>query len=166
MDFSFVTGFPEESKVWIYQSDKDFTEEQAKAIEAKLNSFAAQWTSHNEQTKTIGKVLFNRFVVLITDETDVIVGGCATDSSFRFLREIEKEYGINIFDRMTLLFKKGENIIPITLLQLDEKIAEGVIDEQAILFNNSVHSLGEMKTNWMIPAGKSWMANYFKKETA
>ncbi len=165
MNLNFAEGFPSSSRVWIYQCNRELTETEAKQIEEKLSSFAKQWTSHKQQISAVGKVLFNRFAILLADSTQVKVGGCSQDASFDFVREVEKEFGITLFDRLTMLFKKDNEIISIPFSELNEKFAEGVIDEQTIFFNNLVQTLSEMQTNWMVPVGQSWLISRLK-ETA
>jgi hypothetical protein len=36
-----------------------------------------------------------------------------------------------------------------------------MIEKDTLTFNNAVTTLGEMKTDWQIPAGESWLAKYF-----
>jgi hypothetical protein len=36
----------------------------------------------------------------MADETATGVSGCSTDSSVRLIKEIEKIFGVNMFDRM------------------------------------------------------------------
>ena len=43
--------FSEQSRVWIYQSDRELSDEQAKQVLDQLNLFAAEWTAHNHQLK-------------------------------------------------------------------------------------------------------------------
>jgi len=163
MNIHFAEGFPPGSRVWIYQSNRELTENEAKQIEEKFAAFARQWTAHKQQLNALGKVLFNRFAILLADETQTKVGGCSQDESFDFIREIENEFGITLFDRLTLLFKKDNEIISVPFSELNEKFSEGVIDEQTIFFNNLVQTLAEMQANWMIPVGRSWLISRVKE---
>jgi len=48
------------------------------------------------------------------------------------------------------------------LMELKEKIREGDIQFEAITFNNLIKTKKELKNNWLIPAGESWMKRYYK----
>ena len=165
MNFSFANEFSPKSRVWVYQSNTDFTEEETKEIEALLSAFSKQWTAHDQQLKAIGKILFNRFIVLLVDETHAGASGCSIDKSVHFIKEIENEYGVDLFDRLKLLFKSENEIISIPLSELNEKFSEGVINEQSIFFNNTVQTLSELQSNWMVPVANSWLASRLKKES-
>jgi hypothetical protein len=61
--------FSEQSRVWIYQADKELTDKQASDLLDLLTQFAAEWTAHNHQLKAKAEVRYNRFLILIVDES-------------------------------------------------------------------------------------------------
>ena len=84
--------FIPDSKVWIYQSNRIFTLNEALEIEELLKEFTLQWKSHGTPVKGEAHLFFGQFIVLIADETATGVSGCSTDSSVRLIKEIEKKY--------------------------------------------------------------------------
>ena len=82
--------FSENSRVWIYQSDKELNDEQAVRVATLLNNFATQWTAHNHQLKAKAEVRYNRFLVLIVDETQAGASGCSIDKSANFMKALEQ----------------------------------------------------------------------------
>ena len=78
--------FHPDSRIWIYQSDRMFSEKETEAIDEMLRQFTDSWTSHGAKVKGFGKVFFNRFIVLMADETSSGVSGCSTDSSVRLIK--------------------------------------------------------------------------------
>src|SRR6476620_6198806 len=94
--------FADDSKVWIYQSNRPFTLHEALQIEALLEEFTCRWKSHSIYVKGFGNLFFGQFIILMADETATGVSGCSTDSSVRLIKEIEKVFGVNMFDRMAL----------------------------------------------------------------
>ncbi|MFX7025331.1 hypothetical protein ABTI08_20805, partial [Acinetobacter baumannii] len=73
--------FNDNSRVWIYQSSKLFTLEEAFAIEDMLIQFVSNWKSHGTPVKGYANLLFGQFIILMADETATGVSGCSTDSS-------------------------------------------------------------------------------------
>ena len=90
--------FDPASKVWVYQSSRVFTIGEALQIEEMINQFAQSWLSHGVPVKGAAYLFFGQFVVLMADETATGVSGCSTDSSVRLIKEIEKTFGVNMFD--------------------------------------------------------------------
>src|ERR1700759_2402073 len=84
--------FDNNSRVWIYQSSRPFTLEEATQIDSTLRQFADSWKSHGDDVKGFAKLQFNQFVIIIADETQAGVSGCSTDSSVRIIKQIEQQF--------------------------------------------------------------------------
>ena len=147
------------SRVWIYQSDRSFTEPEQMEIDELLLQFTNSWTSHGAKVKGFGKLFFNQFIVLLADETVSGVSGCSTDSSVRLIKEIENRYNADLFNRQNLAFFTGENIIQIPLSKLNEAISDKLINTETCYFNNVVLSKKELEDKWIVPLKNSWLQN-------
>src|SRR3978361_2025907 len=112
--------FSEQSRVWIYQSDKELGDEQAKQLLDQLNNFATAWTAHNQQLKAKAEVRYNRFLILIVDESQAGASGCSIDKSVNFMKQLEQEFGINLFDRFNLAYRDGEEVKSVPRHQFEE----------------------------------------------
>src|SRR6195952_6127637 len=102
--------FSEQSRVWIYQSDKQLYDAQVNELQQQLDNFTAEWTAHNHQLKAKAEIRYNRFLILIVDETQAGASGCSIDKSVNFMKKIEQQFGINLFDRFNLAYRQGEKI--------------------------------------------------------
>ena len=152
--------FPDNARVWIYQSSRAFIEKEQTEIDEQLYHFYAQWLSHGTPVKGWAKLLFRQFVVVMADETDDMVSGCSTDSSVRIIKSIERQYDVNFFDRMmiTFLVKNKAEMLPFT--QVQYAIDRGYIGKDTLLFNNAaVHTKKDLFEKWLAPLGESWLAN-------
>ena len=153
--------FSQNSRVWIYQSNKELTAEQTTQIQQQLNAFAQSWTAHNNQLKATGIVQYNRFLILVVDESQAGASGCSIDKSVRFMKELEQEYGINLFDRFNLAYRDANVIKSIPRNEFEELIKAGIITEDTIVFNNLVQTLAELETKWEVPLKDSWHIQLF-----
>lgn len=150
-------GFSDQSRVWIYQSSRPFSEKEEREIDEQLHHFYAQWQAHGAPVKGWAKLLFRRFIVLMADETTVTVSGCSTDSSVRVIKSIERQYDVNLFDRLSITFLvKGQpEVLPMG--QVQYAIDKGYIDGETLLFNNLVATKGDMMKHWLQPLHYSWL---------
>ncbi len=151
-------NFSPDSKVWIYQSNRLFTLSEALEMEALLNKFSAEWRSHGAEVNAYCNLFFGQFVVLMADETKVGVGGCSTDSSVRFIKELGQKFGVDFFDRTNLAFLVKDKIQALPLNQLQYALDNGFINEDTLYFNNLVQTKKELENNWIIPVKDSWLA--------
>ena len=150
--------FAPTSRVWIYQSNRLFSLSEALEIETIIDNFIEKWNSHGESVKGFGTLLFGQFILLMADESATSVGGCSTDSSVRIIKEIEKQFNVQLFDRTTLAFLVKDKIELLPLSQLKYAFENNFIDADTFYFNNVVLTKKELESNWIIPIKDSWLA--------
>ena len=160
LDFTHLlpADFSEDSKVWIYQANRLFTLAEVLEVEDMINNFVAGWNSHGDKVKGFGTVFFGRFIVLLADETGTHVSGCSTDSSVKLIKEIESRFRVSMFDRTLLSFAVKDKVEQIPLSQFGYAIENGFIRKDTPFFNNNVYTLKDLRQNWVIPTGDSWLS--------
>lgn len=151
-------NFHPDSRVWIYQCNRLFGIDEALEIEEILNEFTSKWNSHGTPVKGAAHLFFGQFIVLIADETATGVSGCSTDTSVRMIKDIEKRFGVAMFDRTALAFVIKDKIQLLPLSQLQYAADNGFIDGNTLYFNNLVQTKQELDSNWIIPVRQSWLA--------
>lgn len=150
--------FNDSSKVWIYQSSRLFLMSEALEIETILEQFVSEWKSHGDTVKGYANLFFGQFIILMADETATGVSGCSTDSSVRLVKEIEKKFNVQLFDRQTLAFFVKEKIQLLPLSQLEYAAENEFIKAESLYFNNTVLTKTELLKNWIIPIKESWLS--------
>ena len=151
-------NFNNQSKVWIYQSNRPFVVNEATAVNEMLQEFTANWKSHGAPVKAFAKLFFNQFIVLMADETATHVGGCSTDSSVRVIKTIEQQLNVQLFDRQTLAFVLDNEIELVSLSQLINAVQKEKLKGDTLYFNNTVLTKEQLLNEWIIPARLSWLA--------
>lgn len=150
--------FAPESRVWVYQSSRPFVEKEQGEVQEQLEQFYLQWQAHGAPVKGWAQLLFGRFVVLMADERDVQVSGCSIDSSVRILKSLEKQYEVQLFDRLSITFLVKDKAEVLPFNQVQYALDKGYINEDTLLFNNVVTTKQELLDNWLQPLKDSWMA--------
>jgi hypothetical protein len=154
--------FSEHSRVWIYQSDRELYDEQVKELQEILNNFTAEWTAHNHQLKAKAEIRYNRFLILVVDESQAGASGCSIDKSVNFIKKIEQQFGIHLFDRFNLAYREGEKVLSTPRHHFEELLKSGKINTDTIVFNNLVQDLQQLETKWEVPFKNSWHAQLFR----
>lgn len=150
--------FSDNSRVWIYQSSRPFIDKEEIEINEQLHQFYTQWQSHGDPVKGWAKLLFHQFIVMIADESDIQVSGCSTDSSVRIIKSIERQYSVDMFDRMTLTFLVNDKAQMLPFGQVQYAIDKGYINKDTPFFNNVASSKKELLEGWLVPLHQSWLA--------
>jgi len=154
--------FSENSRVWIYQSDKKLADDVVQQIQQRLNSFTAEWTAHNNQLKARGEIRYNRFLILIVDETQAGASGCSIDKSVNFMKRLEQEFNISLFDRFNLAYRNADEVLSLPRHGFEELLKQGSINKDTIVYNNLVQNLSELETKWEVPFKDSWHIQLFR----
>ena len=150
----------QESKVWIYTAERDFTTQEIVRINSKAEVFITDWESHGKAVKGLIEIRYNRFIFIYADDHGDSLCGRATDSSVRFVKELEKEMGLSLMDRMLLSYKEGETIVTTSLANFQQLINEGSIIQTTTVFNCMLSKKSDLDT-WEIAAHKSWHKQLF-----
>jgi len=150
--------FNNTSRVWVYQSSRLFSLGEALEIESMLKSFVASWNSHGDAVKGYGNMFFGQFIILMADESATGVSGCSTDSSVRLIKEIERRFNVNMFDRQMLAFVVKDKIQLLPLSQLNYAVQNNFISPDTLYFNNLVQTKEELENNWIVAIKDSWLA--------
>ncbi|RBW61296.1 ABC transporter ATPase [Tenacibaculum sp. E3R01] len=154
--FTEYKNLPDHSRVWIYQADREFTQEEIELISAKALLFIDNWTRHGDDLKGSFTIKYSQFLVLAVDEGFNNVSGCSIDSSVHFVQEIEKELNIDLMDKMNISFKDGENINIVKLSDFKKFVDDKKITSNTIVFNNMINTKEDFETKWEVPANESW----------
>ncbi|WP_422859616.1 ABC transporter ATPase [Flagellimonas sp. S174] len=153
-------SLPDTSRVWIYQANRSFTEEEIQEIEQSLGDFVTQWTAHGAQLQAGFITRYNRFIIIGLDQSHASASGCSIDASVHFIQALEKKYGVDLLDRMNVSFKQGEYIAYKTLKDFKKMAKERAISKNTIVFNNLVTNKMEFLEHWEVPASESWHSRF------
>ena len=149
-------NLPNNSRVWIYQSNREFTEKELEFISTKAEEFINSWTRHGDDLKGSYTIKYNQFLVLAVDESFNNVSGCSIDASVHFIQALERELQLNLMDKMNVTFKNGNQINLVRLSDFQKFAKEHKITQETIVFNNMVATKEDFENSWEVPAKDSW----------
>ena len=153
---------PEHSKVWIYQSNRRFTEEELVVVSNKTKVFLEQWAAHGTGLQAGFELKYERFIVIAVNQDEQSATGCSIDASVRFIQELEQQLNVELLDKMNVAFKQGDFVNFKTLLDFKTMAKSGAIGKKTIVFNNLITNVAEYNENWEVPAYESWHSRFFK----
>ena len=147
---------PSNSRVWIYQSDREFSDQEINFITEKAIEFIDQWTKHGFNLKGSFTFKYNQFLILAVDEGFNNVSGCSIDSSVRFVKELETSLEVDMMNKMNISFKDGGHINIVKMSDFKEFTKSNKITSETIVFNNMVSTIDELETQWEVSVNDSW----------
>ena len=147
---------PETSKIWIYQANRSFTDNEIEEIKSRLDVFIENWTAHGSDLQSGYEVKYKRFIVIALNQNLNMATGCSIDASVHFIQQLEKDYNVDLMDKMNVSYKQGEFIAYKTLVDFKKMAKQRAVSKHTIVFNNLVANKAEYLENWEVPASESW----------
>ena len=153
---------PDESRVWIYQANRSFSDVEIKELKSELDVFIENWTAHGKDLESGYKIVYKRFIVIALNQNLNNATGCSIDASVHFIQDLEQKYNVDLMDKMNVSYKQGEFIAYKPLLDFKKMAKDRAISKGTIVFNNLVNNIAEFKDNWEVPASESLHSRFLK----
>ena len=154
------TKLPLNSRVWIYQSNRKLSNEEVDDLTARTAEFLEQWTAHGSDLEAGFEVKYNRFIVLGLNQQNASASGCSIDASVRFIQSLEKDFKVDLLDKMNVTFYNGEFIAHKSLTDFRKMAKARSVSPNTVVFNNLVNTKAEYLENWEVPAKDSWHSRF------
>jgi hypothetical protein len=155
-------NLPDSSRVWIYQANRSFSDQELQEISTQCADFITQWTVHGSDLKASFEIRYKRFIIFGLDQELNMASGCSIDASVHFIQQLEKQYNIELLDKMNVSYKQGEFIAYKNLIDFRKMAKEKAVSPNTIVFNNLVNTKAEYLSDWEVPASESWHNRFLK----
>lgn len=150
---------PENSRVWVYQANRPFSEGEVSELDSLLLSFNSSWEAHGTKLNSAIEIYFNQFIVFFVDEQPQLATGCSIDKSMGLVKSIQTKFSVDLLDRMNITYKVDDRILTVKMSEFQSKVKAGEISESTIVFNNLVESKADFVSNWETTVVNSWHKN-------
>lgn len=162
---------PENARVWVYQANRPFTDEEERYVLQQGRLFAEQWAAHGQGLRASVNILHHHFLVIAVDEQHQAPTGCSIDGSVGFVRSLagmlqNQGAPVDFFNRTLVAFWINDSVALIPLAQAKQQISDEQIQPDTLMFNNLIATKAELREQWQIPIQNSWLARYLPKVNA
>ena len=151
---------PDDSRIWIYQSNRDFNESEIGIINDKTISFLDNWQAHGKDLECSYSIIDKRFIIIAVNESFNPIGGCSIDFSLQLIKDISNTIGIDLLNRLVVNLKIDNRLESLSLSDLKNKIKDGDFSPETIIFNTAINSKSELLNNFEIDIKSSWLSKF------
>jgi len=151
---------PDDSRIWIYQSNRDFNESEIRIINDKTISFLDNWQAHGKDLECSYSIIDKRFIIIAVNESVNPIGGCSIDFSLQLIKDISKSIGIDLLNRLVVNYRLDNKVESLSLSDLKNKIKDGDFSPETIIFNTAINSKSELLSNFEIDIRSSWLSKF------
>ena len=137
-----------DSRVWVYQSNRPFSENEKVQLTEAFKVFVDSWAAHGSKLVADATIIGDYFVVLAVDEKTAMASGCSIDSSVKFINTIGQQFNIDFFNRLKLVVQKENETKMISFSDLGQY-------EDWRIYNTLVNTIDLLNTSFLIPVNES-----------
>jgi hypothetical protein len=146
----------DDAKVWIYPSSRKFYKTEIETVENAVKTFVEEWKKEDENFKASYKFLYNRFIILVADDSTSPLTNTDIDASVSFILQLQEQYDIQLLDKMNVCFKQGEFVQYKDLKDFKKLLKNKAITEKSIVFDNLITNNNDFKNFWEVTIEDSW----------
>jgi hypothetical protein len=148
---------PDHSRIWIYQSNRELSENEISEMKKLAEKFVNEWTAHQLTLHASFELFYGIFLVLAVDENRNDASGCSIDKSVHFIRLMEKQFKISLLDRFNIAFRRNGKVEVKSLKDFLTLFKNEKLNDTFPVFNNLLTTKADLKTKWEIPLSESWV---------
>ena len=144
------------ARLWVFTSNKLLTGEQCSFIEMELEKFLAGWNNHGKAMAGKAWIEMNRILVVAADENIMLASGCSIDKLNREVLRIGDALGVNLFDRLTVLFQENNETQTEGIAQFWALRKANRLNDETLVLDTTVATYGEWETAKWKPFANTW----------
>jgi hypothetical protein len=153
-------SLPESSRVWVYGSTRELTQDSERTLLKEVDDFLKQWAAHGNALYSARQWDDGRFLTIAVDSTREGASGCSIDGLYRALKRLEPSIGTSIVTSGLVYYRsKDGNICAVPREQFSQLAHAHKVDGTTEVFDLSVTTLGEWKGRFRSQAKDSWHAS-------
>ena len=154
------TSISNDAKVWVYPSSRKFYPTEIEEIEQKVKQFVESWKPEDEHFKVSYQLLYNRFIILVADDTETSLTNADIDASVSFILQLQEAYKVELLDKMNACFKQGEYVQYKDLKDFKKLLKNKAVTAKTIIFDNLINNKEDLENFWEITIENSWYNRY------
>jgi hypothetical protein len=154
------TSISNDAKVWVYPSSRKFYPTEIEEIEQKVKQFVESWKPEDENFKVSYQLLYNRFIILVADDTETSLTNADMDASVSFILQLQETYKVELLDKMNACFKQGEYVQYKDLKDFKKLLKNKAVTAKTIIFDNLINNKEDLENFWEITIENSWYNRY------
>ncbi len=147
------------SRAWAYIISKKLSAQELNALQEAGNTFVMGWTAHEQQLTASFEIFKDRIIVVKVNEEVTGASGCSIDKLTRFIKDAEKQFNIELLNRLIVAYKNEDAVEVVHSSKIKELLSENKISENTSVYNTSILTQEELK-NWEQPLKETWLSKY------
>jgi hypothetical protein len=148
-------------RIWIYTLSKELEQNKLSQLINNCTDFVSSWTAHDISLDASFEMYQNRMLIFKVNETRYDASGCSIDKQLRFIKDLEQQFSVELLNRLLVAYQTESNTIEVVKSsQIKELLANNIISENTIVFDNTISQSSQLNTSWKLPLKETWLTKY------
>jgi hypothetical protein len=149
---------PDESRIWVFGSDRPLTNGDAERLLGEVDRFLNQWKAHGVPLTCARDWRDEHLLTVGVDRTQENASGCSIDGLFRVLQGIERPLGTRLVGGGRVFYRASDGSVQcVERGGLPQLAATGVIGADTRVFDTGLTNAGDWRDHFEAPARESWV---------
>lgn len=135
----------DDSIIRVYIADRKLAETEQADLREKIETFLPRWRSEGKDFKSAYELLENQILVVAGLSEGYRLSGCTLDALKKLVEKWDDSLKANFTVVPKLSYRKGKEIISRNIPMFKQDILNGVVDENTIVFDNTVQTLSAFR---------------------
>lgn len=153
VELNSFNDFTDDARVWLYQSNRELSDQEVKLIQKELISFSNEWAAHGNKLLSRADVINPYFLLFVVQDNQTLPSGCSIDASVHLVKKIEQKFKLDFFDRLNVYIQKENNVEKNHISELSK------LSDSVLVYDALIDRLGPLRNDWPIALSES---NYAK----
>jgi len=146
-------------KIWAYPIGGKIDDTSLKILLAKGQNFVSNWSAHENKLSASFEIFKNKIILVRVDESIFNASGCSVDKLFRFIKDCEQEFGVELLNRFNIALQINTEIAIYNSKEIVQMIENHEVNANTPVYNTSISHEEEFQS-WLQPLSKTWLNKY------
>jgi hypothetical protein len=146
-------------RIWTYIISKELSDAQLKELHERTDKFVNSWTAHEQKLKASFEIYKDRILIIKVDESAYNASGCSIDKQLQFIKQLEKDLGVELLNRLVVAYEDGNKIKVVHSSKIKELLQKVEINENTLVFDSTISSSVHLP-EWKKPLKNTWLSKY------
>ena len=143
---------PDESRIWIYSSEKKLTNKQENYILESISDQLQSWEAHKVPLMAGVTILEHYFIIVALDESKNRASGCSIDTLQNKIQQIENKLSISLLNRLNIFCIVDDAIVCIPSVNLKNNV-----NKDTLFYDLTIESKSQINS-FLKPISDGWCA--------
>ncbi len=149
------------NKVWAFTIGRPLSQEETEKILNKAQSFASNWTAHENKLSAKVSIKENCVLLIEVDEKVYTATGCSIDKLLRIVKSLEAEFQVELLNRLLVPVELANGFEVLSSSQIKSQLENKILSPETHILNTAISNEDELST-WKQPIQSSWLSKFIK----